>query len=88
MEQREMKNPIRTVELIGTGTWKDYIEEVVQQSTDEERISLYGIESNTETEEGDYIVEIREELVGATLSDYYKYCSAGDLTPSVICAYT
>lgn len=88
MEQQEMQAPIRTVELIGTGTWKDYIEEVVHQSSEEELISLYGIESNTEADDGDYIVEIREANVGATISDYYKYCAAGELTPSVICAYT
>lgn len=76
---------MQMVEVVGTGSWRDYIEEVVHQSTEEERVTLYGVESNTETEQGDYIVEMRKELVGVTVIDYYQYCAAAELKPSILC---
>jgi len=72
---------MNTVEVRGNKNWGEYVGEAVEQSTEEERLALYGIESNTETEGGETIAEIKVEFLGKTVGDYLVYCEHGNLEP-------
>lgn len=72
------------VEVTGVNSWGEYIREVVHAETESDRLRLYGIESNTETDNGDYVVEVRPELLGALVVDYHKYCTAAEIKVSAL----
>jgi len=67
------------VEVTGGAHWKEYIETIIDQCTDDQILDIYGIESNTESDDGEkYIVEIQRGKLRKTIEDYHLFlASAG-----------
>jgi len=63
-----------TVEVTGGAHWREYVETIIDQCSDDEIIDLYGIESNTESDDGEkYIVEIQRGKLSKTIEDFHRF---------------
>lgn len=74
-QSQERKKGVTTVELSASGSWINYISDLVEQEDPELFNVVLGVESNVYVEEQDaMIAEVRPSTLHLIINDYNDYC--------------